>query len=182
VNLEPNAIRRGTGADFDGRRVVVAYNLHNCRVDQAPRPGELCFTVRGQVSGRVLAHVDEILLHDVDFLVRESGLRRVRERGVREVFAFARGTAVDPRIAAHRRELGSFDDWEGIAFNPFKDASFVRRRNRGVPVWSAEWVYFRNRRGIARVPSRTRRNPDYETVESVEDLDALIDHIGGDIG
>lgn len=178
VELEPN-IRAGTGAEFDGQRVVVAYNLHNCRVGRAPRPDERCFTVRGSVSGRVLAHVDEILLEDVEFIVRESGLRRVRERGVREVFAFARGTARDPARAARGGRLGSFASWEGIAFNPFQDDSFVLRRDRGHPVWSARWVYFRDRRGIAR---DAMDNPRGEPIMDAADLDALVAEIGGEIG
>lgn len=178
---ENATIRRGTGADFDGRSVVVAYNLHNCRVDSPAVAGEYCFTVRGNVSGRVLAHVDEILILDVTFRIRESGLDRVRDRGVREVFAFAQGTAADPSIEARRGELGNFAEWEGIAFNPFRDDSFVLRRNRRIPVWEADAVYFRDRRGIARFPRRTRRNPRDE-IQSIEDLDALVEHIGGEVG
>ena len=186
--LLPNAIRKGTGADFAGRKVVVAYNLHNCRVDAPQRPDEHCFTVRPSISGRVLAHVDEILLHDVEFLVRDSGLRRVRDRGVREVFAFARGTALDPRAALRRGELGHFDDWDGIAFNPFRDASFVLRSDRRVPVWGAEYVYFEGRRGIARGVDSTRSNPTYaprhesDRIYSMEDLDDIVAQIGGSVG
>ncbi len=181
VDLEPN-IRAGTGAEFDGQRVVVAYNLHNCRVDREPRPGELCFTVRPSVSGRVLAHVDEILLEDVEFLVRESGLKRVRERGVREVFAFASGTARDPRRAARSGQLGSFSSWEGIAFNPFRDRSFVLRRDRSKPVWRADWVYFRDRRGIAKGVG-SRRNPEGGgRITDAQELAMIADREGGLLG
>lgn len=139
------------GASFDGRRVVLAYD----------------FAVLGNVSGCELGRVDEILLLDVTFLVRDGAL--------------AQGTAADPRIETERRELGSFAEWEGIAFDPSRDRSVLLRRNRRIPVWEADAVYFRDRRGIARFPRRTRRNPRDE-IQSIEDLDALVEHIGGEVG
>lgn len=43
-------------------------------------------------GGKVVEHTPEITLRDVRFVVSQSGLRRYRETGVRNVHAWANGT------------------------------------------------------------------------------------------
>lgn len=166
---------------FVGQRVAVAYSLHECRVDKPPKPEEFCFTVRaGGTSGKVVAHVDRILLEDVTFVVRESGVTRIRESGVREVIAFAVGTVRDPAKALRRAEL---DSAVGLAFDPHRDRTFVLREDRSIPVYSAKWAYFAGRRGIVLGHSR-RLNPYVSAapIERASQLELLARTRGGTLG
>ncbi len=95
-----------------------------------------CWTVRRGVSGRVIAHTDRVLLEDVEFVVQPGGLRRIRQKGRREVIAYARGTIVPFRDSGAPKR-----GWRDVTFNPFRDDTFVVR-DSGEPVRRAAWGAF----------------------------------------
>lgn len=80
---------------------------------------------RGEDRGRVLRHTaEDVALVDVRFFVSESGLQRVREKGCREVIAWALGDYVPSLTPEHLfREAGSSGEvgsyGEGVSQNLF---------------------------------------------------------------
>ena len=112
------------------KRVQVYYNI---------RRGD--YSVRQ--SGRVIDHVDSIVLRDVRFNVAPAGRDKVRATGVKNVHATVTGYAV-------QRNNVSIDDRRDIidyvAYNPFKYDTFVKITSNGYdgfyadPVHSADYV------------------------------------------
>lgn len=102
-------------APWYGKRVRVYRNLRAGKAN-----GFKTYSVLGP-QGRVVAHVGEILLTDVRFVVREGGQRRVRQQHRKNVHAFIEGTVV-------RSEMGI--DASGrlpvpISYNPYMDDFFA---------------------------------------------------------
>jgi hypothetical protein len=100
-----------------GMRVAVAFNLHKARGTEAT-PGEFIFTVREKAGGKVLAHVDEIALEHVEPKILPGSLRRIKERGVREVCCYLVGTVARPGEVPARGRVR-------LRFNPFKADCFT---------------------------------------------------------
>lgn len=78
--------------------------------------------ITGPERGRVTAKADAIVLEAVAFRVNTGGLRRVREEGVRQVHAYARGRVVSDDVAAVR----DHPDAVRVRYNPFLFDHFVR--------------------------------------------------------
>jgi hypothetical protein len=171
----PNAkIPHSTSERFDGVFAAVAYSLHECRLDKPAHEGEFCFTVRpGGPNGKVAAHVDRVLMEDVKFVVRESGIRRIRASKVREVIAFAVGTIRAP--SKRNLQKLDLDSAVSVTFNPHKDTTFVLRDDRSVHVYSADWCYFSGRRGVVIEYSSVLQNP----APTLYDLEEVTDELGG---
>jgi hypothetical protein len=183
----------GTGADFDGQHVGVAFNLNRCGPKKAVKSPQ-CFTVFGGQDGRLVAgYVDAILLEDVRFVVSDAGLRRIRKTKQRAVVAWVEGTARDPDKV--KRRLGDMRSWVGFTFCPYTDDDFVVPQGKqercapganrpGAPIVEAKWVYFDSlskkaialpRGGYSRnVAARARMNTEV-------DLSVLAGMIGGDV-
>ena len=112
------------------KRVQVYYNI---------RRGD--YSVRQ--SGRVIDHVDSIILHDVRFNVAPAGRDKVRATGVKNVHATVTGY-----IDAEQHDYLLIDchDHDCVAYNPFKYDQFVKITARAyegfdtTPVHSADWV------------------------------------------
>jgi len=71
-------------------RVEVYRNLH-----------KNCFSVRalsGENKGRVIDHVQSIMLKDATFVVQPAGRKRVLQEQRKNVHAFVRGTTTDQPI------------------------------------------------------------------------------------
>ena len=103
----------------------VHLNLHKSK------PGAVVYSIRR--GSEPTAHANAITLQDVDWHVGASGLANVRRRGVRQVFAWAKGTeseTVNPPANAER-----------IAFNPFEEGEFVWASDRE-PCGNLATVYF----------------------------------------
>jgi len=79
------------------------------------------------------AHQHAITLVDVEWHVGASGLANVRKRGVRQVFAWAKGH----EVSTEEKPVNA----ERIAFNPFKEGQFVWVSDR-VPCGSLSKVHF----------------------------------------
>ena len=118
------------------KRVQVYYNI---------RRGD--YSVRQ--SGRVIDHVDSIILRDVRFNVAPAGRDKVRATGVKNVHATVTGYIVD-----NPYRDGDFlyinvrhsIDVDFVAYNPFKYDQFVKITSNGYdgfyadPVQSADYV------------------------------------------
>jgi len=122
--------------DLIGSRVSIHYNLHRCRAGGDPAPGESCFVVKaGGMSNRVSGYACTFVLNDASLVVQPGGLRRIRQEGVRSVMAYYAGllTAVDSPVHP-------VVPWmHEVAFNPFRDDSFVLRCNRN-PIHHARYM------------------------------------------
>ena len=103
----------------------VHLNLHKSK------PGKVVYSIRR--GKEPTAHANAITLRGVAWHVGASGLANVRRRGVRQVFAWAKGTEIElqePPLNAER-----------IAFNPFKEGQFVWAKDR-TPCGELAIVYF----------------------------------------
>lgn len=90
-----------------GMRVEVYWNLHR-----------LLWSVRHK--GRVIAHVKEVDLMNVEWVVQPAGRARVLRERRKNVHAFARGTIPDEDLAVH-------GEWGSIKYNPYTGDSFTFR-------------------------------------------------------
>jgi hypothetical protein len=91
-------------------------------------------------SGRLLASARQVRLTGVEFLVRESGRRRMLENGRRNVHAYAVGTLVDYVHPGESRELGKIAG-RGVVYNPYRFSSFVDDETER-PILAAELAQF----------------------------------------
>jgi hypothetical protein len=112
------------------KRVQVYYNI---------RRGD--YSVRQ--SGRVIDHVDTIVLRDVRFNVATAGRDKVRATGVKNVHATVTGY-IDSEN--HDFMLIDYKDHDYVSYNPFKYDSFVKITSNGYdgfyadPVQTADYV------------------------------------------
>ena len=103
----------------------VHLNLHKSH------PDAVVYSVRR--GSNPVDHVNAITLENVAWHVGASGLANVRRRGVRQVFAWAKGDEVETQATPI--------DAERIAFNPFKEGQFVWASDR-TPCGTLATVYF----------------------------------------
>ncbi len=81
-----------------------------------------CYSIMQQ--GRLLASAKEVRLAGVEFRVRESGRRRMLERGRRTLHAFATGRLVDYVHPEEGRSLGDLAG-RGAFYDPYRHAYFA---------------------------------------------------------
>lgn len=86
-------------------------------------------------SGKLLASARQVRLSGVEFLVRESGRKRMLERGKKNVHAYAIGRLVDYVHPDESRELSKIDGRD-VFYNPFQFASFVDGETRAPVTWA----------------------------------------------
>lgn len=87
------------------KRVKVYWNLH-----------KKCFSV--QHRGKVIMHVDNIVLHDAEFKVSESGRQRVLMEKRKNVHAFI--------VGIYDRDFnGDVETSFRVTYNPYKYQNFV---------------------------------------------------------
>ena len=113
------------------KRVQVYYNI---------RRGD--YSVRQ--SGRVIDHVDSIILRDVRFNVAPAGRDKVRATGVKNVHATVTGFVV---VQSWRHiPLNESKNYDFVSYNPFKYDQFVKITSNGYdgfyadPIHSAGYV------------------------------------------
>ena len=121
------------------KRVQVYYNI---------RRGD--YSVRQ--SGRVIDHVDSIVLRDVRFNVAPAGRDKVRATGVKNVPATVTGF-IDADL--HDYLLIDCGDHDHIAYNPFKYDQFVKITSDGYDGFFTEHVHSAN--WVALMPNREIR-------------------------
>ena len=91
-------------------------------------------------SGKLLTSAKQVRLSGVEFLVRESGRRRMLEQGRRNVHAYAVGTLVDYAHPEETRDLARIQG-RGVHYNPYKHSSFVDHETE-TPIKSADFAHF----------------------------------------
>ena len=75
-----------------------------------------------QQDGVIVAHAEELILRDVKFLINKAGQEKVRKEKRKNVHAFAVGyLAFDGYVPVGRAV--------SISYNPYKNDTFVFRRN-----------------------------------------------------
>ena len=104
---------------MDGLKVDVYWNLH-----------KKCYSVRHK--GKVIAHLNNVLLRDVEWIVQPAGRERVLREKRKNVHAFARGYYVQ-----------DFSMGSGCytTYNPYKGPFFFQIRGiRHYPVYKSDTV------------------------------------------
>ena len=93
--------------------------MNNIEVDVYFNVTRKVFSIRQ--DGIVIAHRSNLFLTHSKFIVRESGQKRVRETGHKNVHAFVRGMW-------DQKEYRSFKDmmlWRKVSYNPKRDNFFM---------------------------------------------------------
>ena len=112
-------------------RVEVYRNLHNGM-----------WSVRDCKTGRVVDHVDDIIIANPTFVVQPAGRKKVLEQKRKNVHAFVRGEAIEKtsrdRLLVSLL-LSSYKQAE-VTYNPYKYDSFVRKADE-TPVRQEAWAH-----------------------------------------
>lgn len=102
----------------DGQVVLVAYHLY-----------KQCFSIRDAKSKRILGYADQIVIHNVKFIVHQSGRMKVLKERKKNVHAYVKGQ--------FRFCLQDLDQKENFMheayYNPYKTYAFVDKE-------TAEWI------------------------------------------
>lgn len=121
----------------ENEKVFVYWNLH-----------KNLFSVQ-DASGRVVAHMESLVLLDSKFVVRPAGRARVLREGVKNVHAGVSG-----------RYSSSTENFRGatrVTYNPYKAPTFVKKR-LGDPIYGSAKAILRcvldNGRRVPRVYAR----------------------------
>lgn len=112
-------------------RVFVYYNLH-----------KHCWSVKaleGKDKGRVVAHLNSLVLNECTFRVQKAGQEKVRKTGQKNVHAGVVGTWTQ------KRTFPKYKSWRQVTYNPHKYDTFVDVESK-TPVHSSHCVVLNNRR------------------------------------
>ena len=93
------------------KRVALYYNLH-----------KECWSVQSREKpdyGKVIAHVDEALLFDAKYVVRQTGRNKVLKEGRKNVHAFVVGTWIPFEIISSLQMK-----LKHVKYNPYKHSEF----------------------------------------------------------
>lgn len=90
--------------------------------------------------GKLLASAKQVRLSGVEFLVRQSGRKRMLERGRRNVHAYAIGKLEDYVHPEETRVLEKISG-RGVYYNPYRFDSFVDNDTE-TPVMAASFAHF----------------------------------------
>jgi hypothetical protein len=104
-----------------------------------------CWSVRNNATGHVLWHVDEVLLEDVDLVVRPAGRAKVLREKRKNVHAFAKGEIVETHVGPGNlvTDLIPYQNSQ-VVYNPYEHDSFVLQ-DTGERVTHAKHVYLNNK-------------------------------------
>lgn len=111
-------LRKNRSINLD-KKVEVYRNLQNGRL-----------SIRQK--GLVVAYADYVYLNEVEFVVREAGLKKVRGTGQKNVHAFAKGYLSEP-------QPGIFAYDKCVTYNPFKYDTFVIKTSKR-PIFKSEHI------------------------------------------
>lgn len=92
-------------------------------------------------GGYVVAHATEIALVNAEFIVKESGKKRVRKTGVKNVHAWVRGEVVRKYEPSESSRLRA-----KVTYNPKKNDTFILKEGKLI-VKSAPFVLL-NSQGV----------------------------------
>jgi hypothetical protein len=114
-------------------RVQVYYNLH-----------KHVWSVKDKKTGRVIAHLDSILLSSCKFIVREGGRQRVIKEKRKNVHAFIEGDWDGDEA----KGLLSLNDGTSVTYNPYLYDSFIKKKD-SKPIKTADVVWMDKRQVFA---------------------------------
>lgn len=103
-----------------------------------------CFSVKHK--GRVVAHVNDIVLEDVTFKVSEKGNERVRREGVKNVHAFVYGRVFYMSKPGSTTFFLPGTSFKQVKYNPYKYKTFVDSEKQ--PVYNSELVVCSTQKGV----------------------------------
>lgn len=99
---------------------------------------KVVYSVKDTKTGRVVAHVENIALQNVTFVVGESGRQRVIREKQKNVHAGFRGNPINSKVSPK----------VAVTYNPYKAGAFVER-DSGTPIFYAERASLGPRGGFA---------------------------------
>lgn len=106
------------------RVVDVYFNLHKRKL-----------SIRCVKTRRVIDHVDDVVLENVQFRVSEQGRQRVLSQRRKNVHAFCRGNIIDKSTLPLN---------DIITYNPYMYKNFVRVQD-STPVFTSKQVHIQGR-------------------------------------
>jgi len=116
------------------RKVEVYRNLH-----------KKCWSVRNNATGHVLWHCDEVLLADVDLVVRPGGRAKVLREKRKNVHAFAKGELLYTAVGNNTKVYDKYvENFKQIVYNPYQFESFVYADSKE-PIFKADTVHLNNK-------------------------------------
>jgi len=114
-----------------------------------------CWSVRNNTPGRVLWHCNEVVLKDVDLVVRPAGRAKVLQEQRKNVHAFAKGEILYTSVRNNTTNYmySMFPDFSTnvygekfmqILYDPYQYASFVIAESKE-PIFKADVVHLNNK-------------------------------------
>tara|TARA_Y100000289_G_scaffold29805_1_gene29541 strand:- start:72 stop:476 length:405 start_codon:yes stop_codon:yes gene_type:complete len=97
-------------------KVRVYWNLHKD-----------VWSVRSCKSGLVIDHKPHMTIKNGYFSVWESGQKRVREEGKKNVHAFAVGYIVKDKMYHYKHNNFNPIDWDRVKYDPYTDDYFMHK-------------------------------------------------------
>lgn len=99
------------------------------KVDVYKNLHKKCMSVRSREKdnyGKVVEHTNDLVLKDVEFVVRSTGRYRVLHEGRKNVHAFVRGRWIRDSKSLKNLDLGPLlDDKVQVTYNPYRYSTFV---------------------------------------------------------
>jgi hypothetical protein len=81
-----------------------------------------------QVNGKVVDHVKNLHILGATFRVSEAGRQRVINEKRKNVHAYV--VAPIENIRKVTNDQGNVSGWDAVTYNPYRDATFVRKETR----------------------------------------------------
>ena len=118
------------------QKVEVYRNLH-----------KKCWSVRNNATGHVLWHCNEVMLKDVDLVVRPAGRAKVLREKRKNVHAFAKGEILYTSVGDNLKKIdtgGYIEKFKQIVYDPYQYESFVYAESKE-PIFKADTVHLTNK-------------------------------------
>lgn len=118
-------------------------NIQDLYVDVYKNLHKKCWSVRHK--GRVIAHLDKIVIRNAEFVVQPAANKKLRENPKQNkiIHAFVRGYVAGENLA---RELDKYALMR-VIYNPRRDLSFIKAGN-GEKISSSELVSLDINKGV----------------------------------
>ena len=116
------------------QKVEVYRNLH-----------KKCWSVRNNATGHVLWHCNEVMLKDVDLVVRPAGRAKALQEKRKNVHAFAKGEILYTSVGNNLKIYDSYmENFKQILYDPYQYESFVYAESKE-PIFKADMVHLTNK-------------------------------------
>ena len=106
-----------------------------------------CWSVRNNATGHVLWHCNEVLLQDVDLVVRPAGRAKVLREKRKNVHAFAKGEILYTSVGDNLKKIdtdGYIEKFKQIVYDPYQYESFIYVESKE-PIFKADTVHLDNK-------------------------------------